>query len=144
MSSGLPKGRRAEYICLWRLWSYVVPTRYADRTLAQEVDRTQREKGYMTQRQPTEHGDGHHVMRAWGWKAGSGEERMKMCIFLKVHGMEVMECGARRDTLSHTWASDQSWKVQSICRSHEPLFKPPLSQTPGPSRLFLPSSQEPR
>lgn len=53
---------------------------------------------------------------------------MKMHIFLKVHGMEVVECGARRDTLSHTWASDQSWKVQ----------------TAGSSRIFLPSSQEPR
>lgn len=120
-------------MCSWRLWSYVVPTRYADRILAQEVDRTQKEKGYMTQGQPTEGGDGHHALRAWGWKAGSGEERMIMLIFLKAHSMEVVESGARRDTLSHTCASDQSWKVQRICRNHEPLFQPPPSQTPGPS-----------
>lgn len=111
----------------------MVPTRYADRTLAQEVDRTRREKGYMTQRQPTECGDGHHVLRAWGQKAGNGEERMTMLIFLKAHGMEVVELGARRATLSHTRASDQSWKVQRMCRNHEPLFQHPPSQTPGPS-----------
>lgn len=145
MSSGLLEGMRA-YTCAHGdsgiMW-YHNSSKETNQICRQDpgTGGGQNTKG---ERLPTEHGDGHHVPRAWGWKAGSGEERMKMRIFLKVHGMEVVGCGARRDTLSHTWASDQSWKVQRICRNHEPLFKPPLSQTSGPSRLSLPSSQEPR
>lgn len=106
---------------------------------------TQREKGYVTQRQPTECGDGHHVLRAWGRKAGSGEERMTMLIFLKAHGMEVVELGARRATLSHTRASHQSWKVQRICRNHANDFQPPLLRPQAPlDSSFPPSRNEPR
>ena len=87
----------------------MVPTRYADRVLAHKVDSTQREKAAWLRGSPTESMlMDSHMLGAWGWKAEQGEERMKMLMFLEWHGMEVMEFGARRDTLNHMWASDQS------------------------------------
>lgn len=53
----------------------MVPTRYADRILAHEVDRTQRERLRGWGRQPDrQRGGDTHMLRVWGWLAERGEQ----------------------------------------------------------------------
>lgn len=103
---GLPKGRRVGYKGSSRLWSYTVPTRYADRIRAHEVDSTQREGLCGWKRSLTERVDGQTCLGTGVGRPMGEKERgahiPRWC------GMGAVGSGARRATLKHTGASAQS------------------------------------